>query len=110
MYFKVGFNLNYKNDVVNQLVRKKQFDEFDFLSFVGGILGLFAGFSALSLVELIYWFTIRIVFSKFNIKVLPSSSRNFAKLYKVKDYVETYLNESSIHGFNRILEFSWISW
>jgi amiloride-sensitive sodium channel len=41
--------------------RYQQFTFSDALSYVGGILGLFAGISMLSIVELIYFFTLRFV-------------------------------------------------
>ncbi|KAL1497372.1 hypothetical protein ABEB36_008353 [Hypothenemus hampei] len=41
--------------------RNELFDNFDFLANVGGLLGLFIGFSLLSMVELIYFLTLRII-------------------------------------------------
>ena len=43
------------------LIRYQQFTVVDFLAYVGGILGLFAGISALSVVEFLYFFTLRLV-------------------------------------------------
>ena len=40
--------------------RYQQFTSSDVVSYVGGLLGLFAGISMLSIVEIIYFFTIRI--------------------------------------------------
>jgi len=38
----------------------------DFISNIGGLLGLCAGFSALSFVEVVYFFTVRLFF---NVKI-----------------------------------------
>jgi hypothetical protein len=101
----------YKKDALNQLVRKKHFNELDFLSYVGGILGLLAGFSALSFVELIYWFTIRVFIENVNnvdIKVYPFEDipQNRRENSRIKEIFKNYFNESSIHGLKYIFSFS----
>jgi hypothetical protein len=106
-----GGHFKFKNNAFNQLIRKQQFDTLDFLSFVGGILGLFAGFSALSFVELIYWFTIRAVIGnckKIDTKVYPIDviAERKSKIARVFDSFLSYFNESSIHGLNDVFEFS----
>jgi hypothetical protein len=76
---------------------------------VGGILGLFAGFSTLSFVELIYWFTVRVALvkcSRASAKIFPTSNHSDWKLLKLKEFVTGYFDESSIHGLNHILEIS----
>ncbi|CAG9811153.1 unnamed protein product [Chironomus riparius] len=110
-----GFKIRYKSSVFNQLIRKKQFNELDFLSFVGGILGLFAGFSALSFVELIYWFTIRVVIKNCRIglkQVNPEveNDQNESNMTKIRDSMLSYFNESSVHGLNHIIELSKIGY
>lgn len=71
------------------------------------MFGLFAGFSALSLVEVIYYFFIRVGYNIYNqrqrkkvepIIISNHSKRKDAKI--VKDIVKEYLSESSIHGLN----------
>jgi len=106
-----GFRMHYKNNVFNHLVRKKQFNELDFLSFVGGILGLFAGFSALSFVELIYWFTIRVFIKNCrSTRIVPypveENVQNNSKKLKDRDCLTSYFNESSVHGLNHVFETS----
>lgn len=44
---------------------QQQFTIIDFLAYSGGALGLFLGFSVISAVEIIYYFTIRIIAFKF---------------------------------------------
>lgn len=101
--------MQYKSDEVNQQVRKKQFNMLDFFSYVGGILGLFAGFSALSFVEIIYWFTMRCFmrnYRKRDVKIYPIivDQESSSKLF---EFIESFLSESSIHGLAQIFEFSW---
>lgn len=51
------------------LRRFRQFTFIDFLSYVGGLLGLFAGISVLSFVEIFYFFVPRLlsdIMKKFN--------------------------------------------
>lgn len=95
--FSANFKVAFNSETVNKRVRRKQFNEVDFLSFVGGILGLFAGFSALSFVELIYWLIVRNFTKKCNkmtAKVHPeSSSQSEGNLMKI------YFESSSIHSF-----------
>ncbi|KAL7013324.1 hypothetical protein ACKWTF_015331 [Chironomus riparius] len=94
----------------NELVRKKQFNEVDFLSFVGGLLGLFAGFSALSFIEVIYW-----ILSRLKLMILKHKNSIYPTIVHVtesnqqintrgtKSLIKEYFAESSIHGFNYIL-------
>ncbi|KAL7013816.1 hypothetical protein ACKWTF_015599 [Chironomus riparius] len=53
----------YKNDKFLPLVRRISFTIEDFLCQAGGLLGLYAGISALSVVELLYFVTIRPLFN-----------------------------------------------
>jgi len=110
----IGFRCQYKEDVFTKLIRKKQFTVVDFWAFIGGILGLFTGFSALSFVELIYWFTIRVSvvnWKKSNTKVHPINKTQVkdSNLSKIKKFSQSYLSESSIHGLGYVSEFSWIN-
>ena len=111
MFLNIGGHIRYKSNAFSQLIRKQQFDTLDFLSFVGGILGLFAGFSLLSFIELIYWFTIRAVIGnckRIDTKVYPISetAKSKSKVAQAVDSFLSYFNESSIHGFNDVFEFS----
>jgi amiloride-sensitive sodium channel len=62
----------YKDGEHFALLRYQPFKLVDFLSYVGGILGLFAGVSALSIIELCYYFTLRI---------LSNIMRHFSDVY-----------------------------
>ena len=111
-FLRRGFYIRYKTNAFNQLVRKQQFDTLDFLSFTGGILGLFAGFSALSFIELIYWFTIRIFvlnYKKGDARIHPitdNEGTNSKASKSVLNNCRSYINESSVHGFSHIFEIS----
>ena len=101
------------NEITKQ-VRKRQFNWLDFFSYVGGILGLFAGFSALSFVEIIYWFTIRVMIKKISRKdtrvyPLMTAEGSNIKCLKFIEFLQSFLSESSIHGMWHIHEFSLIS-
>ncbi|CAO1403765.1 unnamed protein product [Diamesa tonsa] len=92
------------------VIRKKQFSKTDFISYCGGILGLFAGISVLSFIELIYYFTIRVVGDWKRSKVVPianiESLQSFPKqaenkiMKTLKTYTLKYFKGTSIHGFN----------
>jgi acid-sensing ion channel, other len=56
----------YKDSDYFPLVRYQEFKDKDFLSYVGGLLGLFAGISVLSIVEFIYFFSLRLVVDLIN--------------------------------------------
>ncbi|KAG5668125.1 hypothetical protein PVAND_016078 [Polypedilum vanderplanki] len=82
-----------------RFVRKQNFDFVQFLSFVGGLLGLFAGFSMISAVEIFYWFFVRIFTKKFfqrSTKVHPFNE----KIEKKSNIFKEYFGNSSIHGLN----------
>ena len=54
------------------------FFNYSFLASMGGLLGFCTGFSLLSAVELIYWFTVRILndyFHRKKVSALPSQNK-----------------------------------
>lgn len=94
---EVVFYVNFRNQLYNQLIRKKQFDEIDFISYCGGLLGLLTGFSLLSAFELIYWMILKI-FTKLG----NSSTRVYPmkKEEKKEKLLLEFLENSSVHGVN----------
>lgn len=54
----------------NPLRRTLRYTITDFFSYVGGLLGLFAGISVLSFFEVVYFFSLRILSNCLNIFVL----------------------------------------
>jgi len=53
--------IKFKDNEFISMHRVRQFTIFDFLSYIGGLLGLFAGISVLSLFEIFYFFTLRLI-------------------------------------------------
>lgn len=101
--------IRFRDTSLNQFIRKKQFNELDFLSFVGGLLGLFAGFSAISFVEFIYWFTVRLLIEmcqKTKLQVHPVGSNENQQVSVKKSYFESYFKESTIHGLRLIFGYT----
>ncbi|KAG5671285.1 hypothetical protein PVAND_001490 [Polypedilum vanderplanki] len=94
--------IKYKSIFINKFLRKKQFNEIDFLSFVGGLLGLFAGFSVLSTVEIFFWLFKKIFGSKSNVvQPLSESQKDFLNKFNT---LGDFLNNSSIHGVNYLTQ------
>ena len=105
--YKLDVDVSFFNDKFNHLIRKQQFNELDILSYIGGLLGLFAGFSVLSFIEVVYWFTIRNIMKNFtnsSSKVVPLNEQNPRQnyLFQIGQYLVNYFNESSIHGLEMI--------
>lgn len=95
---QTNVNIMYRNIFFNKFVRKRQFNEVDFLSFVGGLLGLFAGFSVLSAVELFYWIFKKILIKK-TATVYPLNQKEQNSVTKFKIF-KSFFDDSSIHGVN----------
>ncbi|XP_055840713.1 pickpocket protein 28-like [Episyrphus balteatus] len=53
--------IKFEEDVFNGLLRSELYSITDFIANCGGLLGLFMGVSILSLVELVYFFTVRLL-------------------------------------------------
>jgi len=53
--------IRFKENEIISMERIQRFTIFDFLSYIGGLLGLFAGISVLSLFEVFYFFTLRLI-------------------------------------------------
>ncbi|XP_055846694.1 pickpocket protein 28-like [Episyrphus balteatus] len=56
-----SLTIKFEEDVVNGLIRTELYSITDFIANCGGLLGLFMGVSILSLVELVYFFTVRLL-------------------------------------------------
>jgi hypothetical protein len=94
-----------------QFFRKQQFNILNFISFVGGILGLFAGFSAISFIELIYWFTVRVVLLNFGrrnreIRPIDVNLHDHENGISLMKYFKNFFDESSIHGLKYVSGFT----
>jgi hypothetical protein len=70
----------------------------DFCSYCGGSLGLFLGFSVISAIEIVYYFTLRILYKR----KLENRIENFNQNSKDKpNYLQEFAGLSSVHGFNQ---------
>lgn len=78
---------------------QQQLTTLDFLSYCGGSLGLFLGFSFLSAVEVFYYFFLRVLFVNKRGKIGPASNEAAGK-----SYFKEIFDESSIHGFKNCAE------
>jgi hypothetical protein len=92
-------NVQFRKDSMSKFTRKRHFDELEFLSFVGGLLGLFAGFSSLSAIELLYWFAVRICMKSLNRRTAVVHPMGEIKV-ETTNIFENFLNSSSIHGLS----------
>lgn len=94
-------------------IKQRQFTGINFLSYIGGTLGLFAGFSFLTVFELLIYFGLRsclgsITKKNNQKKVWPiKMNLKLKKLSKVPRFVQvplmfgqSYVENSSIHGIN----------
>jgi hypothetical protein len=54
-------SFRFKESEIYAKLHYQKFTLKDFLSFAGGLLGLFAGISVLSLLEFFYFFTVRLI-------------------------------------------------
>jgi hypothetical protein len=99
-------NVKYKNAWFNEVLRKRQLNEIDFLSFVGGLLGLFAGFSTLSFIEVVYWLSVRILTrtcSRNSTAVHPMTVSGVAAITKSRSFIKfirDFFDNSSVHGLS----------
>lgn len=91
------------------LLRTLKLQSVEFLSNVGGILGLMVGCSSLSLIEFVYFISIRSVSDQLNKnKVSSEQPESFKKApSKLKSFILEYLNNSSIHSASHIANRNW---
>jgi ABC-type Fe3+-siderophore transport system permease subunit len=96
--------VNFKNSQFYPLILQQQFTVLDFVSYIGGALGLFLGFSVLSFFEILYYFSIRIVLSfKQNQKVESEVRVIDHKSSIIYQFCFDFFENSSIHGMNQII-------
>jgi uncharacterized membrane protein len=69
----------------------------DFLAYCGGFLGLFLGFSVLSAVELVYFFTVRMILRKKASNRVEENTNSMQ--LSAADIATEVFKLSTIHGF-----------
>ncbi|XP_070497894.1 pickpocket protein 28-like [Chironomus tepperi] len=99
----IKMNANFKSDSFYPQIRRKYFTKLDWFSFVGGILGLFFGFSFLSGFEIIFH-----IFSSVHGRVSQATTHSGRfkshKLNKIVKYLKNFMNSSSIHSFSYVVD------
>ena len=97
----------FTSDKIYAQWKKKSYSISEFFSFVGGLLGLFAGFSVLSGAEVLYYLIVHPIIQlkhRSDLRVYPfdeSVQREF-KNSKIVGYIKDMLENSSIHSFGQI--------
>jgi Amiloride-sensitive sodium channel len=107
---KTDLLLRFKESEFYPLFRRRHFTEIDIFSFVGGLLGLFLGFSVLSMVEILYFCVIKVCFKKTS-QAYESSNMSwtthgagFNCLQFRCRFIVDYMRESSVHGLAYIAD------
>jgi hypothetical protein len=91
----------FESSEFSPLVLRQKMTALDFISQCGGSLGLFLGFSALSAVEVVYFFTVRIFFKRMGRnRVTMIVTNKEATEDKKSSYFEEVMRSSTIHGCN----------
>jgi hypothetical protein len=67
LWYETEFIFKFRDSEYFPLVRSQQFKFKDFICYVGGLLGLFAGISVLSIYETFYFFSIRLLSNAFRL-------------------------------------------
>jgi hypothetical protein len=111
-YGTATFTIKFKEQQISVLKKRVQMNSVELLSFVGGLLGLFAGFSFISLVEFVYIFFLKFLcfekLPRFNPKCCKNTvqpvgiSDRFSRAKVFRSYIMFYMKESSVHSFNFI--------
>lgn len=108
----VRIDVRYQYDFVNALVRHRSLSFSDYLASIGGLIGLIAGISVISLIEFFYHFVVFLLSFRPSKKLffrihpaeaernaanVPSINQNHV-LYHCSKYFYEFIKESSVHG------------
>jgi hypothetical protein len=83
------------------MIRQQQLTALDVVSYCGGSLGLFLGFSALSAIEIVYYLTLRAICVKRQQLKISIATANNESIRK--NYLAEFAESSTVHGFNQIM-------
>lgn len=108
--------MKFSKNEFHPTIKQRQFTGINFLSYIGGTLGLFAGFSFLTIFELLIYFGLRSSLSFIETKrrqkkvqptkkvVIANSKRKLTKIASflkvLLTFGQSYVEETSIHGIN----------
>jgi Amiloride-sensitive sodium channel len=88
--------------------RSELYGKTDFLANCGGLMGLFLGVSVISLLEIVYFCSIRVCFNRRTDESRIDSEKNLQKtkglLQILKDLVADYSTKTTIQGINYIAD------
>jgi hypothetical protein len=99
--FGSSIDIIYKTAQFFPLILQQQLTTLDFVSYCGGSLGLFLGFSLISAIEIVYYCTLRILFgSRQRARVSPEEISDDPEQ---ESYFAEAMESSTIHGFNQIV-------
>lgn len=105
--------VQFEKDEFYPSIKQRQFTGINFLSYIGGTLGLFAGFSVLTVFELLIYFLVRFCLNllKTRSKMFKVHPKKSIPAVKIKKHLKfpsllktplkfgrSYLENSSIHG------------
>ena len=78
----------FDHHLMSTLKREEQYTTTDFLAVCGGLLGLCLGISALSIIECLYFFTLRLYWSlgrcKSNVDIIPVKLTKLTHINHIK--------------------------
>lgn len=99
-YYGSHVQIFFKSAVFFPFVLQQQLTTLDFVSYCGGALGLFLGFSVLSGVEILFYISFRCMNQKSrDNKVQDSSSLSDQNSKKILKKIINVFEKLSIHGF-----------
>lgn len=79
-----------------QITRDAKMSFSDKVSWVGGMLGLFTGFSVISGIEVLYWLWFKVVFHKHDAEVSPSRNDINKKIDDLENKNESQIKELKV--------------
>ena len=68
----------------------------DKISWVGGMMGLFTGFSVISAIEILYWLWFKVVFHKHDTEVEPAADNNSKEIEDIKNQNDAKFTELKV--------------
>jgi hypothetical protein len=100
--YHATIEVHFKTSSFFPFMVRQQLTTVDFISYCGRSLGLFLGFSAVSMLEIVYYFTLRIIcLKKQQTQVEAISETNEPS--KTTKYPIEIVENSSVHGCNQIV-------
>lgn len=99
----VDLLISFNNYEVRTLIRSEKYTYTDFLAICGGLLGLFLGVSTLSIIEFVYYSTLRLYCTVWKSEksdqlkgIVENDGRNQIKSVKVLPFTESSRSEECI--------------